>query len=248
MTALSADTNRKRTPITGDICRIPCKASTQFYKGGMIAVAIANGYAIPATDAAGRAFMGVQVSGLIGPAADALATGLTPATDGKYFIDVAISGRHTFNIASGAQTDVGKIAYIVDDNTVITSTNTHGLACGVVTRYIDSTHVEVDITGFVGLTSVYINTIGTGGYKLVLAKGVFTTTGTTKTISAAGLTTVDYAFAGYDGTAALDVTKDTPLWFAGAQTVTIGSGNVTVTRGSGGTSGTGFFVQLWGTN
>lgn len=248
MTALQADTNRKRTPILGDICRMPCKASTQFYEGGLIAVAIANGYAIPATDAAGRAFMGVAAGKPVGPSGDALVTGLTPATDGKYSIDVYISGRFIFTIASGAQTDVGKIAYIVDDATVITSTNTHGLACGIVTRYIDSTHVEVDISGFVGLTSVYINAIGAGGYKLVLAKGVFTTTGTTKTISAAGLTTIDYGFCSYDGTAALDVTKDTPLWLAGAQTVTIGSGNVTVTRASGGTSGTGFFVQLWGIN
>lgn len=247
MAALSADKNIKRTPLLGDICNMPCKASTQFYTGGLLACAIANGYAIPATDAAGRAFLGIAAGGPEGPDPTVSATGLTPATDGLYTIPTYISGRFVLAASSGAQTDVGKIAFLIDDATIGVAASTHSIPVGIVTRYISSTLLEVDITGFVGLRSIQVFPVGGVGQKMVLGAALFTTTGTTKAVSAAGLTTVNYAFAGYDGTAALDVTKDTPLWFAGAQTVTVGSGNVTVTRGAAGTSGTGFFFQLFGT-
>jgi hypothetical protein len=209
----------------------------------MLKALLADGLAIPATDAAAGVFLGVA-KGRPYKSATGLATGLTGATTDV--IDAFISGRFQFAIASAAQTDIGKVAYIVDDNTVITSTSTHSIPCGIVTRYISSTLVEVDITGFVGLTHLTVTAIGVGAVKMVLAKGVFATTGTTKTISTAGLTAVDYGFVNYDGTVALDATKDWPLYPAGAQTVTVGSGNVTVTRTSGGSSGAGFFVLLFG--
>lgn len=246
MTALAADTNRKRTPILGDIVRLPCKASTQFYEGGLLVVASANGYLIPATNATGRYFMGVAVSKPIGPAGTALTTGLTPATDGKYEMDVAFSGRFTFLIASASQADVGKIAYIVDDATVITSTTT-GIPCGRVTRYIDSTHVEVDITGFFGSGQTSIQAIGLGAVRMVAGYALFTTTGTTKTVSAGGLTTVLCAFATYDGSVG-PAAADGPLSVAGAGgAYTVGSDLVTVTRVAGTSSGAGFSYLLLGT-
>jgi hypothetical protein len=156
MAALTApfDSRRKKDEAT----RYPVAATTTCYKGGL--AALAGGYVEPAADAAGIQFVGVfedsvlnqtnavqpgAVQPSLGSPIPNLPSGLAAGVAGALYAHVVKTGAFVFGKASAVQSDVGKQAFIVDDNNVSTSATTHNVPCGYVTELIDATHVRVRI-------------------------------------------------------------------------------------------------------
>ncbi len=134
--ALSADKEVLKS--VGDLSSdILLEDSVTVYKGAMVVVETAGGnqgYAKPATDAANLTFIGVAYEQ--GDNAS--------GADGAVGVRCELEGIYEFKKTSAAQTDVGKTAYAVDDETVATTT-TNSVKVGKIVEYIDSTHVRVKI-------------------------------------------------------------------------------------------------------
>jgi len=136
MTALTDDFEAKRQD--GEIIVFPVKASTTIYKGALVAIDTATGYAVPASDAAGQIFVGVAVE-----KADNSA-----GSDGDKEVRVFRTGTFQFNCSGADQTWVGKKVYAVDDNTVALAAGTaNTVLVGVVVSYESPTKVKVAIDG-----------------------------------------------------------------------------------------------------
>ena len=156
MTALAAPYDARMKP--GEMTRYPVAAATICFKGGL--AALSGGYVEPAADAASIQFVGVfaesadnRVNSIqpgfiepsIGSPSPALPSGITQGLAGAIGARVYKEGAFVFNKAGAVQTDVGKQAFIVDDNTVSTAATTHNVACGYVCELIDASHVRVRI-------------------------------------------------------------------------------------------------------
>ena len=136
MTALTDDFEARRQD--GEIIAFPVKASTTIYKGALVAIDTSTGYAVPASDAANRIFVGVAVE-----KADN-----SSGSSGDETVRVFRTGTFQFNCSSADQTWVGKKVYAVDDNTVaLAATTTNDVLVGVVVSYESSTKVKVAING-----------------------------------------------------------------------------------------------------
>jgi len=136
MSALTDNYEAKRQD--GEIIEFPVKASTTIYKGALVAIDTSTGYAVPASDAANRIFVGVAVE-----KADN-----SSGSNGDKKVRVFRTGTFQFNCSSAAQTWVGKKVYAVDDNTVaLAATTTNDVFVGVVVSYESSTKVKVAIDG-----------------------------------------------------------------------------------------------------
>ena len=133
MAALTHDLNAERSE--GIEKGYPMAAATTIY-GGSLVMANASGYAVPGADTASCVFLGVAKERYDN--SDGLASAVT-----------AIVKRHgcfIFACTGMAITDVGKAVYLVDDQTVgLAGTTTNDIFCGVISRYISATSVEVDI-------------------------------------------------------------------------------------------------------
>lgn len=152
MTALAAPYDARMKP--GDLTRYPLAANTEVYKGGL--AVLSGGYAEPGADAASVQFIGVFAES-VNNTTNATQPGqitpgigdpnLTPTAGaaGAYSARVMKEGAFVYSKASAVQTDVGKQAFIVDDNTVSTSATTHNVACGYVCELVDSSHVRVRV-------------------------------------------------------------------------------------------------------
>jgi hypothetical protein len=106
------------------------------YGGGLTCVNAA-GYALPGSDTAGLIFVGValeRVDNSSGSAGDK---------------SVNCRRRGLFKLTLGtaiSQANVGDNVFLVDDQTVdVTGNTTHGIFCGIIAAYIDTTHAWVDI-------------------------------------------------------------------------------------------------------
>lgn len=120
MTALSAGYDARRRD--GALIAYPVAAGTRVFKGGLVAVAAATGYARPAADTAGLVFAGVAYE-----SADN-----TGGAAGAKTVRVLKTGVFAYPKAGTVQTDVGKTAFVVDDGTVSTAATGQNLACGFV--------------------------------------------------------------------------------------------------------------------
>lgn len=121
----------------GEIRQYPVAASTTIYAGTMVALN-SSGYAIPAADTAGLLVIGraeEYVDNAAGSAGD-----LT-VNCRKGVFRYANSG----SAAVDAVADVGKFAFVEDDQTVA-ETSTHSVKAGIVVD-IDDDGVWVDMTG-----------------------------------------------------------------------------------------------------
>ncbi|MBV9850085.1 MAG: hypothetical protein JO250_10470 [Armatimonadetes bacterium] len=152
MSALTGPYDARRKE--GGLVRYPVAANTEVFKGGL--AVLSGGYAQPGADAAGVIFIGVfaetvnNTAGAVQPGQIAPAPGspqLTPAAGaaGAYSVRVEKTGAFVFNKAGAAQADLGKPAFVVDDNTVSTAATTNNVACGYVTEIVDASHVRVRI-------------------------------------------------------------------------------------------------------
>ena len=152
MTALAAPYDARMKP--GNRVRYPLAANTEVYKGGL--AVLSGGYAQPGADAASVQFAGVfaesvnNMTGAVQPGQIAPGIGspnLTPVAGaaGAYSARVEKEGAFVYAKAGAVQSDVGKQAFIVDDNTVSTAATSHNVACGYVTELVDASHVRVRI-------------------------------------------------------------------------------------------------------
>ena len=128
----SYDARRK----DGALVVYPLGAGVHVRKGGLLAVA-ATGLAQPASDSAGLVFIGVAYE-------EADNTGGAAAAKS---VRVLKTGVFTYAKTAASQTDVGKAAFVVDDNTVATAATTDSIACGVVVGVPSAISVQIRIDG-----------------------------------------------------------------------------------------------------
>ena len=152
MSALTAPYDARRKE--GDLVRYPIAANTECFKGGL--AALSGGYVQPGADVAGALFVGVfaasvnNQTGAAQPGQIAPALGspnLSPVAGAAGALSVLVEkeGAFVFNKAGAVQSDLGKLAFVVDDNTVSTAATTNNIACGYVSEIVDAAHVRVRI-------------------------------------------------------------------------------------------------------
>ncbi len=132
---MSALTNDRDTTVKeGRYTAYPVKGGSKIYAGGMVCIG-ADGYVVPAADAAGLKFVGV-------------ARRFTDNSAGASgAVTVEVWRRGCFGLAvsgSMAGSNVGDAVYAVDDQTV-SLTSTDHVKCGVVSEYVSASSVYVDI-------------------------------------------------------------------------------------------------------
>lgn len=136
MTALTAAFDAKRQD--GKLIAYKM-AAVKIFKGALVCVATATGFAQTGTDAAGVVFVGVAYETVDNTAGAA----------GAKSIRVAKTGDFTYASAGAAQTDVGKTALLVDDGTAKTAATTNSIPVGKVVGYNTATSIQVRIDGAV---------------------------------------------------------------------------------------------------
>jgi hypothetical protein len=96
-----------------------------------------DGYLRTGADTAGFIVMGVAVEN---------STAVAGETDGSRYVRLFRTGSFKFPCAGATQAWVGRQVFVVDDNTVgLRQQVNNGVIAGIVTEYIDSTHVYVNI-------------------------------------------------------------------------------------------------------
>lgn len=118
----------------GKVQNYPVGAAKKFYKGSLVCVPTATGFAEAGTDIAASNFVGVGYEDADNSA------GAAGALSGR----VHKTGSFVFNAVGALQTWVSKPMMLTDDNTVaLTSTNS--IQVGVCTEFISATKVRVRI-------------------------------------------------------------------------------------------------------
>jgi hypothetical protein len=122
---MPALTNDRLTPSrNAEYADYPVRANTIIYSGALVALITSGtgaGFAVPASDAADRAILGV---------AQARADN-SQGTDGATRVVVAFNRAFKFNLSGGvAPNNIGRCVYVVDDNTVSLSPGTNGVKVG----------------------------------------------------------------------------------------------------------------------
>jgi hypothetical protein len=122
---MPALTNDRLTPSrNAEYADYPVRANTVIYSGALVALITSGtgaGFAVPASDAADRAILGVAQT-----RADN-----SQGTDGATRVVVAFNRAFKFNLSgSAAPGNIGRCVYVVDDNTVSLSPGTNGVKVG----------------------------------------------------------------------------------------------------------------------
>jgi len=131
MSALSSDNNAKRKD--GKLVSCKVVASDIIYKDSLVSNDT-SGYLNPGSDTANHRFAGVAYEKADNSSGAAGAINARVQKDGIF----------EFAKTSATQADVGAAAYILDDQTVGT-TSTNGIQCGYITEVVDSSTVRVRI-------------------------------------------------------------------------------------------------------
>ena len=147
MAVLTSSYETKRRE--GQLVLYPLAAGAHVFKGALVCVASATGFLVPGADVAGVVFVGVayesgdNVSGYVPPFGGIPGTGAAGAVS----IRVEKDGLYQFHKTGAVQADVGKVAFILDDNTVSTVATTNSVHCGVVGALIDGGTLAILIDG-----------------------------------------------------------------------------------------------------
>jgi hypothetical protein len=184
----------KVKPCTGRVAH-PVKGSTHLYEGTLYFID-STGFAV-----AGVASGANKFGGVLDKEID------NTGSDGDKWTEGLREGAFVFEGTGFAQTSVGKRAYATDNFTV-SLTAAGGVDIGEIVRYIDSTHVEVDIekaapmvaaTGVLGAGSTVVPSIPVSAQQALSGAGaVNVTTFCTKltTTGANALTLADGVVVG----------------------------------------------------
>jgi len=116
-------------------------ATVTIYKGAMACVntglGAGDGYLRAAADTAAYIMMGVAVEN---------STAVAGESSGDRYVRLYRTGSFKFPCSGATQAWVGRQVFVVDDNTVgLVQQTTNRIIAGIVTEYIDSTHVRVNI-------------------------------------------------------------------------------------------------------
>ncbi len=134
MTALTEDKSIQRTE--GVQLAFPVAASEDIY-GGALTCVNAAGYALEGSDTAGLIFEGVAME----------RKNNSSGSNGD--LDVVLHRRGLFNVildTAITQANVGDNVFLVDDQTVdLTANVSNNILCGIIAKYIDTTHAWIDI-------------------------------------------------------------------------------------------------------
>ena len=147
MAALTSSYETKRKD--GRLVLYPLAAGVHVFKGALVCVASATGLLVPGADAAGAVFVGVayedgnNVAGYVPPLGSIPGSGAAGAVS----IRVEKDGLYQYHKTGAVQSDVGKVAYLLDDNTVSTAATANSVHCGVVGALIDSGTLAILIDG-----------------------------------------------------------------------------------------------------
>lgn len=132
MTALAADLEVQEQE--GKLVSMPVVASDIIYKGAMVIVDAA-GYVAPAAPTASTFFAGIAYEQADNSSGSAGAINCRVMAKGSFLLT-----------GSGlAQSDVGSLVYVTDDQTISTSQASNAQIVGRITKYVSSTKVWVDI-------------------------------------------------------------------------------------------------------
>ena len=130
--ALSAD---RATPYREGIeIDFPVATGVKIYAGSLVC-ANASGYAVPGADTVNFKFIGVsmeQVDNTLGG-------------NGAKSVRLRRTGVMEFKASSIAQSDVGKMMYLVNDETFDETNPGQGILCGVLVKYVSQTKGWIDI-------------------------------------------------------------------------------------------------------
>jgi hypothetical protein len=134
MAALSAATNRRARGELGNRFKVPVKATSQIWKGGLVGCGT-DGFAV-------AAISGVNVK-ILGVAAESVLGG---ATDGAKSIIVEAGREYLFAASSVTQAMLGADMKVIDDNTV-DETSANSQSVGSMTEFVSTTSVWVFVNG-----------------------------------------------------------------------------------------------------
>lgn len=139
MADLTANASSVLTPHEQSLFTTRPLASTAatYYPGGMLSIN-ASGYAVKAGDTASTLFAGINAE----PKSLTVPSG---ASNGDYKVRVARPRYFRAKHSGLTIADEGKLACIVDDQTVaLAATTTNDIAAGRINRWISSTEVEIE--------------------------------------------------------------------------------------------------------
>ena len=147
--ALSADrVTQRKVP---GLKSFPVKDATIIYAGGMVAIQN-DGHAIPAADAANLKVVGVAKKTVDNSA----------GADGDLWVEVE-QGLFLFTASSITQAMVGKMMYVVDDETFDDAVGTNGVKAGKLVEYVSTTKGWIRITDEQGVGCVVADADATYG-------------------------------------------------------------------------------------
>ena len=147
MAALTGSYDPKRKD--GQLILYPLAAGAHIFKGSLVCVTSATGLVATAADASGVVCVGVSyeegnnVAGFVPVGGGPAGSGAAGAVSAR----VQPVGLYEYHKTGAVQADVGKQAFIVDDNTIATSATTNSIKCGVVAALVDSGTLAVLIDG-----------------------------------------------------------------------------------------------------
>jgi len=147
--ALAADRiTQKKLP---GLKSYPVKDGAKIFAGGLVAIQT-DGHAIPAADAAALKVVGVATHTVDN----------TAGADGDLWVDVE-QGIFLFAATSITQAMVGKMMYIVDDQTFDDTLGTNGVKAGKLVEYVSTTSGWIRITDEQGVGTVVASADATYG-------------------------------------------------------------------------------------
>jgi predicted RecA/RadA family phage recombinase len=117
----------------GALVSYPVAGSTHIYKGSLVCVN-SEGYAVPGADSADYAFVGVAYE----------ETNNTSGSAGDRRVRLLKTGSFVYSKEDAGQSDLGKLMYLSDDNTVADSTD-HSVPAGIVVEVPNSSQVRLRI-------------------------------------------------------------------------------------------------------
>jgi len=164
--ALTADIDVGRKE--GVIQAYPVSAGETIYKGALVCIDT-DGYLIPATDTASLKFVGIAYEKKVNTTAAGY------GSDGDLWCRVYTGGVFKLTCSSIAQTMVGQLLYVVDDQTV-DETTTNSVCVGRLVEYDSATSGWVDIgqrnlsaiTGVIYGNVSFAGTVTLSGVAIVL--------------------------------------------------------------------------------
>ena len=146
MTALAGSYDPKRKD--GQLIRYPLAAGVHVFKGALVCVVVATGLLVPGADAAGVVCVGVAYEGGNNGAGAVQYDGsVSSGAAGAVSVRVQTVGLYQYHKVGAVQADVGRQAFLTDDNTVSTAGTTDNVKCGVVAGLVDAGTVAVLIDG-----------------------------------------------------------------------------------------------------